>query len=374
MNVLGRHQRAETVGIFTSIATCASVSYATYAYTQSAKAIWLLTSRRIIMTSVFLACCTAVVFICGYARNGFSHEKKTFLRLVRRSGELIALTVVYTVSIGLISAALQMFVAQILGKSFASYQLPVVAFMASIVGYTVFVQAALMTSRTIATLLPVFVISGVTLAGMTSDDPVWWKNNFSQLGDCTTFAANIFNFTVILAGATMLIISYFAVSEITTQHRLFERHFKELPENNEFLARRAVLALLLTVAGVMFMGIGLFRYSPHPILHNVFARGIALPMTLLMIGMPWLVRQMSVAFYFVSDFILAVIVAAYIYWYQGYTSLTNVEALAAILFMGWFILFSRQIAALESDRLEALTNLPADIVQEMGHSRLDHEA
>ncbi|WP_418968692.1 ABC transporter permease [Alloscardovia omnicolens] len=373
MNEIGRYQRAETVGIFTAIATGIAVSYATFVYLRTAQAIWLLTSRRIIMTSVFLACCAAVVFVLGYTRNGFRHERKTFLRLLRRSGETISLTAVYMVSIGLISAAIQMFIAQILGRSFAQYQLPVVSFMACVVGYLVYVQAALMTSRTIATLLPVFVISGVTLAGMTSDDPVWWKNNFSQLGDRTTFAANIFNFTVVLAGATMMIISYFAVSEITTQHRLFERHFKELPENREFLARRAVLAVLLATASLMFMGIGLFRYSPHPILHNVFARGIALPMTLLMVCMPWLVQQMSLAFYFVSDFILAVIVGAYIYWYQGHTSLTNVEALAAILFMGWFILFSRQIAALESDRLAALVSMPENIVQKMGHSRLDNQ-
>lgn len=29
---------------------------------------------------------------------------------------------------------------------------------------------------------------------------------------------------------------------------------------------------MLTLAGIAFIGIGMLRYTPHPILHNVFAR------------------------------------------------------------------------------------------------------
>ncbi|OTA25765.1 hypothetical protein B9G54_06830 [Alloscardovia macacae] len=394
MQHMGRYQRAENVGIFTSLGTVLAVAYATYAYTTSAPAIWLVTARRIIITSSFLAGSAAVVFILGYTRSGFGAEKKTVGRLVRRTAETIALAVVYFVSIGLISGAIQMFIAQIFGRSFTQYQIAVVMCLGGVIGYIVYVQAALINSRTIATLLPVFVISGVTLAGMMSDDPNWWKNNFSQLGDRTTFGANVFNFTVVLAGVTMLIISYFALSELTTQERLFDSDGNGVDDSEEggatehdpvpsrtpsralsraFQIRRAILALLLASASVMFACIGIFRYTPHPFLHNLFARGIAGPMILLMLGMPWLVRRLSVAFYFVSDFILGVIAISYIYWFQGNTSLTNVEALAVILFMGWFILFSRHIAALEADRFVALSELPHDVVQKVGHSRLDQD-
>ncbi|WP_018143575.1 hypothetical protein [Alloscardovia criceti] len=369
---MGRYQRAETVGIFTALGTILVVACATTVFTQRASAIWLISARRIIVTSCFIAACAAVVFVIGYTHNDTTHAKRDFFRFLRRSGEIIALATVYTVSMGLISAAVQMFIAQILGNSFFEYQWAVIACISACVGYLVYVQAALINSRTIASLLPIFVISGVTLAGMTSDDPNWWKNNFSQLGDRTTFAANIFNFTVILAGVTMLIISYFAVSEFTTQYRLFERSGAETL-NQEFKIRMVILSVLLTVASLMFMGIGIFRYTPHPVLHNVFARGLAVPMMLLMIGMPWLVQRFSFIFYFVSDAIIVLIAGAFAYWYLGYTSLTNVEALAAILFMAWFIVFSRQIAALESDRLATLADMPDNIVREMGHSRLDQQ-
>lgn len=372
MQEMGRFQRAETVGIFTAIGTVAIVAYATFLYTSQAPAIWLVAARRITITSTFLGVCAGIVFVIGYMRNGYGSQKRSVARLVRRTAETVALAIVYAVSIGLITGAIQMFISQLLGREFNQYQLAIVMCLGAVIGYLVYVQAVLINSRTIASLLPGFVISGVTLAGMMSDDPNWWRNNFSQLGDRTTFAANVFNFTVILTGVTMMIISYFALSEITTQNRLLEQDFKREP-SKDFRIRRAILAVLLITAGLMFMGIGIFRYTPHPILHNVFARGIAIPMTLLMIGMPWLVTRFSKAFYFVSDFILLIIAGSYVYWYTGQTSLTNVEALAVILFMGWFILFSRQIAALESDRFEILASLPEHVVQEVGHARLDQE-
>ena len=39
-------------------------------------------------------------------------------------------------------------------------------------------------------------------------------------------------------------------------------------------------------------------------------------------------------------------------WLKGHNTLTNVEALAAMLFLGWFIVFSRQIASIEADRIQ----------------------
>ena len=43
---------------------------------------------------------------------------------------------------------------------------------------------------------------------------------------------------------------------------------------------------MLALAGIAFVGIGMFRYTPHPILHNVFARGLPGLMSVLMIALP----------------------------------------------------------------------------------------
>lgn len=85
-------------------------------------------------------------------------------------------------------------------RTLKGYLTALCAAISGVVGYVTFVQAELMNAKTIASLLPFFVVSGVSIAGLTSDDPYWYNNNFSQLGDRTTFAARMFNSTLMLAG------------------------------------------------------------------------------------------------------------------------------------------------------------------------------
>ena len=75
-----------------------------------------------------------------------------------------------------------------------------------------FVQAEMMNAKTIASLLPFFVISGVVTAGMTTDDPYWYHNNFRSSAT-EHVAARMFNSTLILAGTCIIIVSYFAISD-----------------------------------------------------------------------------------------------------------------------------------------------------------------
>ena len=225
-------------------------------------------------------------------------------------------------------------------------------------------------------------------AGLTTDDPNWYHNNFSQLGDRTTFAANMFNATLMLAGTCIIIVSYFAVSELITTERLQrlcrrqmqaggaeissearqgaaggrpgavaevkhdvgrETRHDEIPH---FRVRIVILSTLLTVSGLAFIGIGVFRYTPHYIMHNVCAKGLPIVMGVLLLALPWLAPRLSKAMYVVSDLAILVCAAFGINMLMGYNTLTNVEALAGMFFLGWFIVFSRQIAAIEADRVQ----------------------
>lgn len=96
---------------------------------------------------------------------------------------------------------------------------------------------------------------------------------------------------------------------------------------------------MLTLAGIAFIGIGMFRYTPHPILHNVFARGLPCLMSVLMIALPWLAPQLSKVVYVISDLAIVIGALAGFQWLAGRNTLTNVEALAGMMFLGWFIIF-----------------------------------
>lgn len=108
---------------------------------------------------------------------------------------------------------------------------------------------------------------------------------------------------------------------------------------------------MLTLSGIAFVGIGAFRYTPHPILHNVFARGLPVLMLILFLLLPWLAPRLIRTVMVISDLMLMVCAAFGVDWLMGNVTLTDVEALACMVYLGWFIVFSRQIAALEADRI-----------------------
>lgn len=357
---MGRHQRAETLGLV-SFLICAIIGFlGMKLYLDLASAIWQVTQRRFSAAAAIIAACGVVSFVIGYASNSRSFTLKNgWWMPIRRVFEILALSVVYAATIFLSSFALFSIVNTVMGMHLlAGYMPAACAGFAGVAGYMTFVQAELMNAKTLASLLPFFVISGVSTAGLTTDDPYWYHNNFSQLGDRTTFAATMFNATLILAGTCIIIVSYFAVSELITTQRL-ERLWHEQygdavdhPEISHFRIRIVILSLLLTVSGLAFIGIGVFRYTPHYIMHNVCAKGLPLIMGVLLLALPWLAPRMAKAMYAISDLAIVICAAFGIYMLLGYDTLTNLEALACAFFLGWFIVFSRQIAAIEADRVQ----------------------
>lgn len=354
---MGRHQQAEASGIISFMA-CATLAWiAMDLYLQFAPAIWRVTQRLFTVCAGITAGCGAISFTLGYARNSRSMTLKHGWTIpIRRIFEILALSVVYASTIFVTAFMLLSIASNMMGlRTLKGYLTALCAAISGVVGYVTFVQAELMNAKTIASLLPFFVVSGVSIAGLTSDDPYWYNNNFSQLGDRTTFAARMFNSTLMLAGVCIVIISYFAISELITTHRLQMQYLsasdeKEAPKH--FKARILLLSTMLTLAGIAFIGIGMFRYTPHPILHNVFARGLPCLMSVLMIALPWLAPQLSKVVYVISDLAIVIGALAGFQWLAGRNTLTNVEALAGMMFLGWFIIFSRQIAAIESDRVQ----------------------
>ena len=352
-----RHQQAESSGIVSFI-VCAIVAWCCMnLYMQNAPAIWRVTQRLFTVCAGIVAGCGVISFVFGYARKSRSLTlKHGWIMPIRRVFEILALSVVYASTIFVTSFMMFSIINSMMGIATLKGYLPILcAAIAGVVGYVTLVQAELMNAKTIASLLPFFVVSGVSIAGLTSDDPYWYNNNFSQLGDRTTFAARMFNSTLMLAGICIVIISYFAISELITTHRLQMQYTSAKDAGKSpkhFKARILMLAFMLTLAGIAFIGIGLFRYTPHPILHNVFARGLPCLMGVLLLALPWLAPQLSKVVYVVSDLAIAVCAMAGFRWLSGDDTLTNVEALAGMMFLGWFIIFSRQIAAIESDRVQ----------------------
>lgn len=359
--MMGRHQQAEASGLisFLCCAVCGGVDM--LLYLQYASAFWQLSQRRFMMAAAFVAVCGVVSFLVGYLQRLRSLALTgTWPMRLRRAVEILALSVVYAATLFLTSFMIFSLFNSLMGPvRFVTYIPSICAGLAGVSGYITFVQAELMDAKTLASLLPFFIISGVGVASYTSTDPNWFNNNFSQLGDRTTFAATMFNVTLILGGICVIIISYFAIAELVATYRIYRPgqpvayRMVDVPYRlPKFKVRIVLLTILLMLSGIAFIGIGTFRYTPHPVMHNIFARGLPVIMCLTLVGLPWLAPQLSKSLYLLSDLAVIVAAATGVTWILGYTSLTNVEALAGMIFLGWFIVFSRQIAAIDDDRVQ----------------------
>ena len=100
-----------------------------------------------------------------------------------------------------------------------------------------------------------------------------------------------------------------------------------------FMLRISILSFLLMVAGLAFIGIGVFRYTPHNLLHNICAKGLPFVMLLLFVLLPWLAPRLSKAVMVASDLTALVCAAFWVNMMMGHNTLTNVEALAGLAFL-----------------------------------------
>ena len=210
---MGRHQQAEASGIISFMA-CATLAWiAMDLYLQFAPAIWRVTQRLFTVCAGITAGCGVISFTLGYARNSRSMTLKHGWTIpIRRIFEILALSVVYASTIFVTAFMLLSIASNMMGlRTLKGYLTALCAAISGVVGYVTFVQAELMNAKTIASLLPFFVVSGVSIAGLTSDDPYWYNNNFSQLGDRTTFAARMFNSTLMLAASASSSSAIFAI-------------------------------------------------------------------------------------------------------------------------------------------------------------------
>ena len=140
---MGRHQRAETLGLI-SFLICAMVGAIMMSlYMQFAPAIWQITQRRFMVCAGILAGCAALSFCVGYASHShLLNLQRGWFAPIRRVFEILALSIVYAATVFLSSFALLGAINGMMGSAtFSGYLTPICAGFAGVVGYMTFVQA-----------------------------------------------------------------------------------------------------------------------------------------------------------------------------------------------------------------------------------------
>ncbi|WP_100363213.1 DUF998 domain-containing protein [Diaminobutyricimonas aerilata] len=202
--------------------------------------------------------------------------------------------------------------------------------------YALALIASEITTRTLTSLLGLFLVAGVFASMLTADDPTWWHRNFSALGAGGAASAQAFNLTLIIGGLVITTLADYLTTDLTSRRR---------PGGGD-LRGVGVIRMLLVLAGVLLIGVGLVPVDADVILHNVFATSAVVVFAVLIALVPTLLRGLPKSFVLATAvFEGGLVVIVLLFWPVGYYNLTAVELLSVVVILAWLILFTRQAEA-----------------------------
>ena len=194
----------------------------------------------------------------------------------------------------------------------------------------------------LSTVLTLVIISGVVISMAVNNERYWWQHNLSFLG--TSHASSGWQFNATLIFSALLMIA------------LIDYLFVSLQEYYPGSRRLIVLRGLLTLTAINLGLVGVFpnNISSH-LLHDQVASFLIYCVLALIVGVRWLLPQITQEFLYLSYGVgVALVVAEVLFRGIGYFSLTAFEMVAFVMAFGWLLMLL--------DRIESLINVGTESV------------
>ncbi|NCU38536.1 hypothetical protein EOL96_05785 [Candidatus Saccharibacteria bacterium] len=269
--------------------------------------------------------------------------KSSKVGLIRRWIKVFSLTFVIAM-LGFLLTSIVFFVIQqaFQGVTFDTYASAVAsATAAGIASYTSYLVAVTMTPMILSSLLALFLVSGVLSSAISNSDPNWWEYHFSSLGSGGSLSAGAFNITLIIAGLVIWVLAGILAGDLYELQR---------QQKTIYPRRIKVFHWSLVAIGVALAMVGAFVYDVHVTIHNSSAGSMAIVFLALVTALPYIVPNLTKAFYgFSYSMLAALAVAVYLFYGTGYFNLTAFELVAAAIIFTWLVVLVRQIAAQLND-------------------------
>lgn len=282
---------------------------------------------------------TFIGFILGYLRGQKALQVEQRLQLSKPKFvfDCVTLAVAYTIiSIVITAVAIYAF-----SEAFKGVMMPstsavmVVAVFAAITVYGIINTSVHLQSSDIVNALTLFIAGGVYASMATSQDPYWWQINFSSLGTTSSFSSLAFNITLILAGLLLLSL---------TDHLLADLAIIIKGKKSSIKARIQAIKFLFIFISLSLAGVGLFPWNKYPLLHDSSAYLLVVVFSVIIIGLRWLMPNISKSFLANSYMILVVLLMSFAMWRPfHYFNQTAFELIAFTLTFVWLVLFLRTI-------------------------------
>ena len=279
----------------------------------------------------------AVAFVWAYIRQSVDEVRWRRRPLYRRVTDVVGLTLTAVgVAVLMIFSLFQVF--QLAFRDLYLNSLTstlLVAVTAGVTAYALFLIASQISTKTLASLLALFLVAGVFASMLTADDAVWWERNFSALGMAATTSSYAFNVTIVVAGLVIVTLSDYLTIDLLARRGPGGRNLRGI----------AVIRVILAIVGIALAGLGLVSVDVSVLVHNTFSISAMLGFTALIVLAPILLKGLSPAFIAATVIFGALIVVGGVLFALGAFNLTALELIAVLVIFTWLILFTRNASA-----------------------------
>lgn len=213
--------------------------------------------------------------------------------------------------------------------------------ISAVAGYLGFNSGARISTRSLSSLLAVFMASGMIVSMLLAENPFWWHAFFSELG---TGQAGIlsfwtFNTTLTVSGLVLTTLASFITQDLYAWARARE-------STGGRRARITVLRWGLVVIGLCMMGAGTVPINLSDPVHSTFIRVLGAVFILMLATIQWWLPGFPAAVYVASYLMVALGVVATLLWFPlRYYNLTGFELAMAGIVYAWLVVFIRNLDA-----------------------------
>lgn len=211
----------------------------------------------------------------------------------------------------------------------------------SVAGYLGFNSSARISTRSLSSLLALFMASGMIVSMLLAENPFWWHAFFSELG---TGQAGIlsfwtFNTTLTVSGLVLTTLSSFITQDLFSWARARARLGVRK-------ARIGVLRWSLFIIGLCMMGAGVVPINFSDPVHSTFIRVLGVVFIVLLASIQLWLPGFPAAVYVGTYLMLALAVMATLLWLPlRYYNLTGFELAMGGVIYAWLVVFIRTLDA-----------------------------
>lgn len=289
----------------------------------------------------------SVIIAFGAAATGFALGVRTRNTLVepdlQRSWKLPAIPL--ALAYALVTALLVRIALQFVDIAFQDLALPsvyavlVVGMVCGLVTYKVADHAAQSSMRSVLSIFAIILLAGVSISAIDENNPLWWKESFSFLGESHSTDRFVFNGTLILSGILFIILQQFFMDQFA---RL--RAMGLLSATKTRLVRFSLIGIgvALVLVGLVPFGVNDLMNSLHSgaayalivilLAHMIFARRL----------LPFFPRE----FYAVTWLMVGATIVALALHLLGSINTVGIELVGFIIAGAWFMMFAKNVELL----------------------------